>query len=378
MFVTNTQAINVPGLTVDAMLCNVIDAIKADTTADLSVTLDWGDSTTASSGTLAGSAGSFTVSGTHTFARPGAYAVTVTVTDPATGGTAQSTVNVTADVTQYSVLADILGIVMGPDGNMWFTDQTSNAIWRMTPDGVGTPFDLPSGSAPQEITVGSDGNLWFTEWDRIGRITPAGDITEFAVPTVNSDPLGITVGPDGSIWFTEASANQIGQLTPSGTFNELPIPEANVSPAGIVAGPDGNLWFAEYEAQAIGSVTPSGVFKQYPLSSDTLPDKIIVGPDGNLWFSSETAIGQITTSGAISLFPVDTVSWIITLGPDGNIWFSGGVAKTFSSNNLGEMTTAGATTAMYSAPFQVDAMAAGPNATLWLVGANGQIAVITP
>ena len=46
---------------------------------------------------------------------------------------------------------------------------------------VVTEFPLATaGSLPGDIARGSDGNLWFTEFgsDRIGRITPAGVITD--------------------------------------------------------------------------------------------------------------------------------------------------------------------------------------------------------
>ncbi|MHB1536539.1 MAG: Vgb family protein, partial [Acidimicrobiales bacterium] len=68
------------------------------------------------------------------------------------------------------------------------------------------------------ITAGPDGNLWFTEngGDKVGRITPAGAITEYPLPTANSGPDGITAGPDGNVWFTENGGNNIGKLqTPS-------------------------------------------------------------------------------------------------------------------------------------------------------------------
>jgi virginiamycin B lyase len=68
------------------------------------------------------------------------------------------------------------------------------------------------------ITAGPDGNLWFADdgstIQKIGRITPAGTITECDLATANSYPVGITSGPDGNIWFTEASANKIGRITP--------------------------------------------------------------------------------------------------------------------------------------------------------------------
>ena len=74
---------------------------------------------------------------------------------------------------------------------------------------------LQAASAPARITTGPDGNLWFTETNgnNIGRITTAGVVTEFPIPTVGSDPVGITVGPDGNLWFTEAVAGNIGKVS---------------------------------------------------------------------------------------------------------------------------------------------------------------------
>src|SRR5262245_6412576 len=81
------------------------------------------------------------------------------------------------------------GIAAGPDGYLWFTEQFNNKIWRITPAGTITEFDvLPAlpGTDLRDITAGPDGNLWFTDDynSRIGRITPAGVTTMFVVPTV--------------------------------------------------------------------------------------------------------------------------------------------------------------------------------------------------
>jgi virginiamycin B lyase len=51
---------------------------------------------------------------------------------------------------------------------------------------------------------------WFTErsGDQVGRLIPAGAITEFAVPTAASQPAGVAAGPDGEMWFAERSASK--------------------------------------------------------------------------------------------------------------------------------------------------------------------------
>src|SRR2546428_21591 len=60
------------------------------------------------------------------------------------------------------------------------------------------------------IPPAPDGTLWSTEQlaTGTGRTTPAGLVTEFSVPTADSEPLGITAGPDGNLWFTEFSGNR--------------------------------------------------------------------------------------------------------------------------------------------------------------------------
>lgn len=55
----------------------------------------------------------------------------------------------------------------------------------------------------------------------IGRITPNGQVKEFAV----RHPLGeITPGPHHEMLFTQMSINKIGRITLSGKVSEIPIP----------------------------------------------------------------------------------------------------------------------------------------------------------
>src|SRR5206468_5528722 len=74
-------------------------------------------------------------------------------------------------------------------------------------------FAVPTArSGPHGLAAGPDGNLWFTEQTghNIGRITLAGIITEFTIPTVGSYSYEIADGPDGNLWFTEYYGNKIG------------------------------------------------------------------------------------------------------------------------------------------------------------------------
>jgi hypothetical protein len=106
-----------------------------------------------------------------------------------------------------------VAIAAGPDGNLWFTEEQSGQVGRITTQGVVTEFAATEGQL-RGITAGSDGNVWFTSPARnaIGRMTPSGRTTLFQIPTPNSFPLGITSGPDGNIWFTEVAAWRIGNV----------------------------------------------------------------------------------------------------------------------------------------------------------------------
>ncbi len=187
---------------------------------------------------------------------------------------------------------------------------------------------ISANSNLQGIAAGPDGNLWFTESDgnRIGRITPAGIVTEFSIPTAISYPRGIAAGPDGNLWFTEDSGNKIGRITISGVVTESAIPTGGSSLHGIVAGSDGNLWFVESSPNKIGRITPAGVVTEFPVStaSASYPYEIAAGPDGNLWFTELNAsnIGRITTNGSVTEFSVGRGQKAIAAGPDDNLWFT--------------------------------------------------------
>jgi len=160
------------------------------------------------------------------------------------------------------------GITRGPDGNMWFTEETGNAIGRITPAGVVTQFGahpvddetaegaLEVNSLPTTITAGPDGNLWFTEslGNRIGRITPAGAVTEFSGLPAESDPTGIVAGPDGDLWFTEALNSGVARMTRNGELIGLYKTAEYGEPRAIAAGPGNTLWFTEYSGDQIARI----------------------------------------------------------------------------------------------------------------------------
>ena len=195
-----------------------------------------------------------------------------------------------------------------------------------------TLFPLPTpASQPMGIVSGPDGNLWFTEGNRdvVGRISPQGAITEFPTPTKGSQPSAITVGPDRNLWFTELSGNKVARITPSGAVTEYAIPTAYCYPmGGITTGPDGALWFTEWNAGKVGRVDLAGQVTEFAAGTDT-PDQIVAGRDGNLWFTSWQSLWRISPSGTTSRVAVGdfTGALAITVDRAGNLWSAGSNAE---------------------------------------------------
>jgi virginiamycin B lyase len=178
------------------------------------------------------------------------------------------------------------GLTSGPDGNIWFTENIRNAIVRLTPSGAFTFFTIPTaGANPHGITDGPDGALWFTEFNsnKIGRIDLSGAVREFG--PVSGNPDRITTGPDGNLWFTEPFPfdSRIGRITPAGAITEFPL-SGGSQPRDIVAGPDGNLWFTEYGAGQLATITPSGVVTEVQGVKGG-PWGIGRGADGMIWLT---------------------------------------------------------------------------------------------
>jgi virginiamycin B lyase len=119
--------------------------------------------------------------------------------------------------------------------------------------------------------------MWFTEHggSKIGRISMAGDITEYPLPTAGSNPDWITTGPDGALWFT--SLRQIGRITTTGAITGFSTRVGEFLNA-ITAGPHG-LWFTGAEPSQIGHAPACGLGLSASFVNRTLSMNFDLGID---------------------------------------------------------------------------------------------------
>ena len=176
-------------------------------------------------------------------------------------------------------------IVSGPGDSLWFTDTYRGAIGQVSTAGAvserlienGSSFGEFGFSGPYGIAAGPEEALWFTEQNtgRIGRITTSGQLTEYAIPNPGDLPTGaigapaprrIVYGPEGAFWFTDPGDGSIGRITTAGQVTEYKIPSPpkpkvageEVSPDEIAVAGNGELWFTESGVPDLGSVDLTG------------------------------------------------------------------------------------------------------------------------
>ena len=266
------------------------------------------------------------------------------------------------------------GMIPGPQGSVWFID--GGDIGRVTPAGSITQFSTNTGWDVGGITAGPDGDIWFVvaNGHAIGSMTTTGTVTEYPLPP-DSDALAIAAGPDGALWFTDYGLNEIGRMTTTGVVSYYIVLTPVAGVAAIARGRDDALWFLEEYGNNIGRITTNGVVTEYPLPTPNagLYCCITSGPDGAMWFDgpgffAPSFIGRITAAGEITEFPLSNVPQGITTGPDGALWF------TYNAG-IGRITTAGAVSYF---PGEGNSITQGPDHELWLTSGVGNGGVYTP
>src|ERR1039457_5387778 len=150
--------------------------------------------------------------------------------------------------------------------------------------------------------------IWFTEGggdfygfeglpaqNKLGRIDPQGNITEFATPTPNSDGSKVGVdslvlGPGGTVWFTERITNRIGRLDKTGLIKEFQLPRPDGYALGIDIDSEGTLWFAERYGNSIGYMSKEGAATEIELpEKESEPRTVFVGSGGKIWYTARLA-----------------------------------------------------------------------------------------
>ncbi len=191
-------------------------------------------------------------------------------------------------------------ITVDAAGNVWFLEPSVKKIAELSPNdpSVINEYNVPGDGGG--IVAGPDGNIWFTEnvssvW-KVAKFSPATDTVLAQYPVVGGVNLtAITVGPDQNLWFTDGSG-RIDTITTAGVLNYYPVP--NAIPSVITRTADGNLWFTAAgtagHPNVIGVVTLTPATIPTQLAVMTQPPAAVTAANGfGLVISVENAAGDL-------------------------------------------------------------------------------------
>jgi virginiamycin B lyase len=277
-----------------------------------------------------------------------------------------------ATVTEYPLTPGSApqGIALGPDGNVWFAENGGNKVGRITPAGSLTELPLPvAQSLPSQIVLGS-GDVYYSAGGvgKVGYVDALGDLSLHQ--TSSQADTGLAFGPKGWLWKTNGT-NQVA-------FDDVRFSSSGVgctltdgfphSFFGIAAGPGNVLLIADAGSNAVEALDVSGCNFGKLISlpnPDSGPNFITVGQDGAIWFTEYfgNRIGRWKAGAFVEYtLPPGSAPQMIAAAPDGTLWFA-----EQGTNRIGSITHAGVIT-HYDLPTPASApygVAVGPDGSIW-------------
>ncbi len=133
---------------------------------------------------------------------------------------------------------------VGPDGWLYFPLMTANEIWRVDPDGDGTPQTVAAGlGVPVSVKFDTDGTIVSVQVHsgQVLRVDP-----RTGARTVLAD---LTPGLDnctrvGDRWYVSNFTGELTEIAPDGTTRTV-LPGGLNWPLDLAVGPDGRLYVAD-------------------------------------------------------------------------------------------------------------------------------------
>jgi len=271
-------------------------------------------------------------------------------------------------------------------GDLWFTDELSNSIWKyFVKEGKFENYRLlGEGGYPLSIAFDSDGNVWFTQvfGNRLGFFEPSKvvdntteGISELDMsrqidfqtmgPISNgfgftgADTNSNTTNPNNAretLWFSTAIFPVGGHIIKydiaAGSLTIHDVTHTHSVPFSISEDENGTLWANSHIANLFFSLNPTtGEIKQYATSNPSASGNLTTLPyyneyrDGKVWFNEHygNAIASYDPKNKTLVeyyIPSQNPLWVNSSNPlrfifdnNGSVWFT-----EWTENKLGVIT----------------------------------------
>lgn len=248
---------------------------------------------------------------------------------------------------------DPTSLAVGADGRVYSTAcceaSGNDVVLAMTSGGTLSAYTPPSHDRVNDgVVLGPDGNIWFTEFTHVAKLRPDGSITEYPIPLpdgLQANQVAGVASSAGKIWFPINNYNvspyrgYLASVDPiTGAIHEFRVPCFDPQP--VVGGPQGDLWAACRSASSttvnILRMTPKGHSTVYanPFGITYYGANTMIATPKAVWFvtfsggpnpNSLGAFDEITRK--VRDFPTPPslgALKAITLIKSGRIWVEGG------------------------------------------------------
>ncbi|MEM2139668.1 MAG: hypothetical protein QXJ74_04910 [Nitrososphaera sp.] len=278
------------------------------------------------------------------------------------------------------------------DGNIWFTDDRQNLLWKFD-KGTGefASFKSPA-SGPISFDFDSEGNIYLVGvrsnslyFGNVAEMNPGtlDGFTEIKLPldAFSDIEFGVVSGSLAVdrerevVWTSVLAFDQKGQIyrydVEANEVSVYDLPEDLKSPVGTAVDGEGNLWVTDHATNIFFMLNPeTGDITRYSTSvlsarvlgatpSDgayTLPYWIQTDADGNLWFNQHVGnkinrFDPSTQTMTEYWIPTQNAKWAncaegadecglsntlqMSVGPSGQVWFT-----EWTENKIGNVSNA--------------------------------------
>ena len=238
------------------------------------------------------------------------------------------------------------GLAVDAEGYLYhadfgYPDHVGNTIFKITPDGDVSEFatsDLFTSLTGN--TFGPDGRLYQSSFGSNNVVTVAPDGTVELLTDEVRGPTGIVVTDDGRVYVDSCRRNQVFEVFPDGTAEVIADGVGMNCPNGLTIDDEGNLYVVNFSSGFMQRITPEGdVEAIYRFPSGNAH---VVHVDGYLYVTARTddrvyryeiATGEVVTVAGTGAEGSDDGPGVaatiarpnaIAVGPDGALYINHG------------------------------------------------------
>jgi virginiamycin B lyase len=236
-------------------------------------------------------------------------------------------VKIAADV---ALRASGFRLALDSSGNVWFTEDGSNAVGYVSPSNVvhELTFPVPK-SEPTNLAPGINGDMWVTAlYQRsLWHVAADGTFSEFSNAQIEQF-ADVVAGPNARVWFPSRSPSALLSIGLDGVLSKVSLDSSYPSTfAGIAFDADGNPWYIQSNTQKPRIIrVRDGKLDEYTPPHDLGTLNTLLYSAGNMYFGEEGYLARVSTStGVIKEFPLADgghAPEVIVGDNTGDIWFS--------------------------------------------------------